>query len=110
MNWVRRYLLILLIIFLTGCATSIDLLKTKTVPQNENIVFGRIKVIWKGEEVNWPTFPINRFNVPPKGLSIRWRGVMVLSTGIFGQGTTPLQNLIGREGQLIFLGFHPPSR
>jgi hypothetical protein len=38
-------------------------LKTKTVPQNESIVFGRVKVISKGEELNWPTFPINRFNV-----------------------------------------------
>ena len=63
MNWSRRYLSILLIIFLTGCATSIDLLKTKKVPQNESIVFGRIKVISKGEELNWPTFPIHRFNV-----------------------------------------------
>ena len=63
MNWARRYLPILLILSLTGCATSIDLLKTKTVPQNESIVFGRIKVISKGEEINWPTYPIHRFNV-----------------------------------------------
>jgi len=63
MNWARRYLLILLIIFLTGCATSIDLLKTKTVPQNESIIFGRIKVISKGDEINWPTFRFLRFNV-----------------------------------------------
>lgn len=63
MNWARRYLSILLIIFLTSCATSIDLLQTKTVPQNESIVFGRIKVISKGEELNWPTYPIHRFNI-----------------------------------------------
>jgi len=38
MNWTRRYFLIILILFLTGCSTSIDLLKTKTVPQNESII------------------------------------------------------------------------
>ena len=63
MNWARRYLSIILILSLTGCATSIDLLKTKTVPQNESVVFGRIKVISKGKEVNWTTYPILRFNV-----------------------------------------------
>jgi len=63
MKWVKEYLLIILILALTGCATSIDLLKTKTLPQNESVVFGRIKVISKGEEVNWPTYPIHRFNV-----------------------------------------------
>jgi hypothetical protein len=63
MNWTRRYLLIILILSLTNCATSIDLLKTKTVPQNESVVFGRIKVISKGEELNWPTITIHRFNV-----------------------------------------------
>jgi len=63
MNWARKYLLIILILFLAGCAPSIDLLKTKTVPENESIVFGRIKVISKGKEVNWTTFPVQTFNV-----------------------------------------------
>jgi hypothetical protein len=63
MNWARGYLSIILTLSLAGCATSIDLLKTKTVPQNESIAFGRIKVISKGEEVNWPAIPIHRFNV-----------------------------------------------
>jgi len=63
MHWTRRYVSIVLILFLTGCATSIDLLKTKTVPQNESIVFGRIKVISKAKEVNWTTFPVQTFNI-----------------------------------------------
>jgi hypothetical protein len=56
MKWVRGYLSIILILSLIGCATSIDLSKTKTVPQNESVVFGRIKVISKGNEVDWSTF------------------------------------------------------
>jgi hypothetical protein len=39
MNWARQYLSNILILFLGGCATSIDLLKTKTVPQNESAAF-----------------------------------------------------------------------
>ena len=63
MNWARKYLSIVLILFVIGCAPSIDLLKTKTLPQDESIVFGGINVISKEKEVNWTTYPVQTFNV-----------------------------------------------
>lgn len=44
----KKILFILIILFLTGCASSINLSEIKSLPQNEGIVFGRVKVI--GEE------------------------------------------------------------
>jgi hypothetical protein len=54
MNWARRYLSIILILFLTGCATNpIDLSKAKTVLQEEAVVFGRVNIIHKNEPTVW---------------------------------------------------------
>jgi len=58
MNWTREYLSIILILFLTGCATNpIDFSKTKPLPQGEAIVFGRVNVIYKGEPKVWKGIP-----------------------------------------------------
>ena len=58
MNWVRRYLSIILILSLTGCASNpIDFSKAKTLPHGEAIVFGRVNVIYKGEPKVWKGIP-----------------------------------------------------
>jgi hypothetical protein len=54
MNWARRYLSIILILSLTGCATNpIDLSKAKAVPMEEAVVFGRVNIIHKNEPKVW---------------------------------------------------------
>src|SRR5512139_3700554 len=54
MNWARLYLSIILILFLSGCATNpIDFSKAKAVPQEEAVVFGRVNVIYKDEPKVW---------------------------------------------------------
>jgi len=58
MNWNRRYFLLILALFFTGCATNpIDFSKAKTAPQGEAIVFGRVCVIYKGEPQVWKGIP-----------------------------------------------------
>jgi len=54
MGWEKRFLLLALILFLSGCATNpIDFSKSKTVPQEEAVVFGRVNVIYKDEPKVW---------------------------------------------------------
>jgi hypothetical protein len=54
MDWIRRFLSLVLILFLSGCATNpIDLSKAKTVPQEEAVVFGRVNIIHKNEPKVW---------------------------------------------------------
>jgi len=54
MGWEKRFLLLALILFLSGCATNpIDFSKAKTVPQEEAVVFGRVNVIYKDEPKVW---------------------------------------------------------
>jgi len=54
MDWIRRFLLIALILFLWGCATNpIDLSKVKTLPKEEAVVFGRVDIIYKNEPTVW---------------------------------------------------------
>ena len=54
MGWTRRYFLLILTLFLAGCASNpIDFSKGKTLPQGEAIVFGRVGVIYKGEPKIW---------------------------------------------------------
>jgi hypothetical protein len=54
MGWKKRFLLLALILFLSGCAINpIDFSKAKTTPQEEAVVFGRVNVIYKDEPKVW---------------------------------------------------------
>jgi hypothetical protein len=54
MDWIRRFLSLALILFLSGCATKpIDLSTAKAVPQEEAVVFGSVDIIHKDEPEAW---------------------------------------------------------
>ena len=55
---------ILIILLLTGCASSpIDLSEIKLLPQDEGIVFGRVKVIEGGKENKLSLFGESKFRL-----------------------------------------------
>lgn len=55
---------ILIILLLTGCASSpIDLSGIKSLPQNEGIVFGRVEVIKGGKEKKLSLFGESKFGL-----------------------------------------------
>lgn len=56
MVWRKYFILrslLILVLFLTGCATppTIDLSKNKVVPERESVVFGRIIIIYGGKPI-----------------------------------------------------------
>lgn len=54
MGWIRRFLSLALILFLSCCVTNpIDFSKAKTVPQEEAVVFGHVNIIYRDEPKVW---------------------------------------------------------